>query len=159
MLLAALGLLCCKQALLQLCCTGFSLRCPLLLQSISSRLYGLQQLRLQALGHRLRSRGACKRLVALRHVKSSQTRDRTHEPRTGRQIHNHWTTREVPVQFLPEITLPSSPKLRFVLLLVAQSCAYLEQVLLSETVNLAFQHNNFSLFQFQLDTNNEIVLK
>ena len=34
-------------------------------------------------------------LVALWHVESSQTRDRTHAPCTGRQIPNHWTTREV----------------------------------------------------------------
>ena len=30
------------------------------------------------------------------HVASSQTRDRTHVPCTGRWILNHWTTREVP---------------------------------------------------------------
>ena len=31
-----------------------------------------------------------------RHVGSSRTRDRTHVPCTGRQILNHWATREVP---------------------------------------------------------------
>ena len=34
-------------------------------------------------------------LVALRHVGSSQTWDRTHDSCIGRQILNHWTTREV----------------------------------------------------------------
>jgi len=33
--------------------------------------------------------------VALRHVESSLTRDRTHVPYIGRWIPNHWTTREV----------------------------------------------------------------
>ena len=35
-------------------------------------------------------------LVAPQHVDSSQTRYRTHALCTGRQILNHWTTREVP---------------------------------------------------------------
>ena len=34
-------------------------------------------------------------LVAPRHEKSSQIRDQTHVPCTGRWIPNHWTTREV----------------------------------------------------------------
>ena len=34
-------------------------------------------------------------LVALRHVESSRTRDRTCVPCTGKRILNHWTTREV----------------------------------------------------------------
>jgi len=33
--------------------------------------------------------------VAPRHVGSSQTRDQTRVPCIGRQILNHWTTREV----------------------------------------------------------------
>ena len=37
----------------------------------------------------------CTGLVAPKHVESSQTRDGTHVPCTGRQILNHWTTREV----------------------------------------------------------------
>jgi len=37
----------------------------------------------------------CMGSVALRHMKSSQTRDQTRVPCTGRQILNHWTTREV----------------------------------------------------------------
>ena len=35
-------------------------------------------------------------LVAPRHMGSSQTRDQTHVPCIGRQILNHWATREVP---------------------------------------------------------------
>ena len=42
--------------------------------------------------HMLKAHG----LVALRHVDSSQTRDQTSVPRTGRQILIHCTTREVP---------------------------------------------------------------
>ena len=34
-------------------------------------------------------------LVALQHVESLQTRDRTRVPYFGRQILNHWTSREV----------------------------------------------------------------
>ena len=34
-------------------------------------------------------------LIALRHVESSQTRDRTHVPCIGRRILNHRTTKEV----------------------------------------------------------------
>ena len=41
-------------------------------------------------------------LVALWHVESSQTRDGTCVPWNGRQILNHWTTREVP--HLPFLT-------------------------------------------------------
>ena len=39
----------------------------------------------------------CTGLVALQHVGSSQTRDRTHVPCIGRQILNPWTIREVPI--------------------------------------------------------------
>ena len=35
-------------------------------------------------------------LIALHHVGSSRTRDRTHVPCIGRWILNHWTTREAP---------------------------------------------------------------
>ena len=38
---------------------------------------------------------AVHRLSCLRHAKSFQTRDRTYIPCVGRQILNHWTTREV----------------------------------------------------------------
>ena len=38
--------------------------------------------------------------VVLRHVESSQTRDQTYVPCVGRQILNHWTTREVLEQIL-----------------------------------------------------------
>ena len=36
-------------------------------------------------------------LVALRHVKSSRTKDTTHVPCIGRQVPTHGATREVPV--------------------------------------------------------------
>ena len=39
-------------------------------------------------------------LVIPQHVESSQTRDQTHVPCTGRQIINHWTAREVHAVFL-----------------------------------------------------------
>ena len=38
-------------------------------------------------------------LVALRHVESSLTRDRTSVPSIARQILNYWTTREAPFLF------------------------------------------------------------
>ena len=48
----------------------------------------------QAVGHRHTG------LVAPQHVGSSQTRDQTCGPCIGRQILNHWTTREVqPLSF------------------------------------------------------------
>ena len=45
-------------------------------------------------------------LVALQHVGSFRTRDQIHVPCTGRQIANHWTTREVPC-LLPVIQGPA----------------------------------------------------
>ena len=42
----------------------------------------------------------CLGLVAPRHVGFSQTRDRTRVPCIGRQILNHWTTREVLFPYL-----------------------------------------------------------
>ena len=62
-------------------CGGFSLRWPLLLQGMGSRA------RTSVLGRM--------GFLALRHVGSSQTRDRTCVPSIGRRIPNHWTTREV----------------------------------------------------------------
>ena len=59
---------------------GFSLGCPLLLQSRGPRGRGFQYLWLIG-------------LVALQYVESSQTRDRTGAPCIGRQILNHWTPR------------------------------------------------------------------
>ena len=53
-----------------------------LLQSTGSRAHGFQQLWYMV-------------LVALRHVKLSQSKDGTHVPCIGRQILNHQTTREV----------------------------------------------------------------
>ena len=72
-------------------CSGFSLRWLLLLQSMGSRHAGFSSCgtRAQQLWHT--------GLAAPRHVGSSQTRDRTHIPCTGRWILNHCTTREVPI--------------------------------------------------------------
>ena len=39
-------------------------------------------------------------LGAQQNVESSETRDQTHVPCTGRQIINHWTTRKVHAVFL-----------------------------------------------------------
>ena len=66
----------------QLWCTGFSWWL-LLLPSMGSRLCGLQWF-------------WCMGLVTPRYVESSWSRDQTHAPCIGKQILNHWTTREVP---------------------------------------------------------------
>ena len=68
-------------AALQLWCMGFSLQRLLLLQSVGCTAWAQQ---LSRTG-----------LVARGHVESSQTRDQTHIPCTGRCILNHRTTREV----------------------------------------------------------------
>ena len=64
-----------RELFIQLWCTGFSVPWAPLLQGVQGR---AQELR----------RGACSL--------SAQTRDRTYDPRIGRQIPNHWTTTEVP---------------------------------------------------------------
>ena len=75
-------------ATLQLRCMGFSLRWWLpLLRSWRASVVAVP---------RLQSTGSVSRcLVALQHVGSSQTRDRTHVPCISRRIHNHCTTRNV----------------------------------------------------------------
>ena len=60
--------------------------------------------RAQALGIRTQ-RLWCTGLVVPRHVESSQTRDQTQVPCIGRQILNHWTTREVPYLELLKVFL------------------------------------------------------
>ena len=71
------------------------------LVSISSREHRLKACGLtylQLLGSRAQAQELwCANLDASSRVGSSQTRDQTHVPCTGRQILNHWTTREVPV--------------------------------------------------------------
>ena len=48
--------------------------------------------------------------VAPQHVRSSWTRDQTHVHCIGRQVHNHWTTREVPLlSYCMLHTLPCTP--------------------------------------------------
>ena len=73
---------CGEQSLLPSCSAQVSLWWLLLLQKTSARATGFSSCGEQA-------------LVALRHVKSSRTRDWTHGPCTGRRILNPWTTREV----------------------------------------------------------------
>ena len=87
-------------------CTGFSLRWLLLLRSTGFRRLGFsgcgsraQQLWLT--GSRPQAQQLwCMGLVDLRHVGSSQTRDRTRVPCIGRRVLNHCATREVPPIFL-----------------------------------------------------------
>ena len=87
--LVVLGLHCCARGLsliaewelLCLQCAGFSLRWLLLLLSMGSRVWAQQLWRTG--------------LVALRHVGSSWTRDRTRIPCIGKWFLNHWTTRNV----------------------------------------------------------------
>ena len=74
-----------------LCCAGFPLRWLLSLRSTGSRPVGFSSCGTQA--QSLWRTG----LVALWHVGSSRTRDRTRVPCIRRRILNHSATREVPV--------------------------------------------------------------
>ena len=82
-------------------CKGFSLRWILLLQSMGSRRAGFGSCSTQAqqlwhAGPRAQAQQLwCTSLVALRHVGSPWTRDRTRVLCIGRQIINHCATREV----------------------------------------------------------------
>ena len=76
-------------------CVGFSLRWLLLLWSMGFRCVGFSSCGSRVPEVRLSS--CVSGLVAPRHVGSSRTRARTRVPCIGRQILNHWTTREVPV--------------------------------------------------------------
>ena len=67
-------------------CVGFSLRGLLLLQSMGSRHMGFSICSTQA------QESWHTGLVAPQHVESSQTRDWTRDPSTGRQTPVHWTT-------------------------------------------------------------------
>ena len=90
LVLTALGLHCCAQALSNygkrglslVAVRGFSLPWLLLLGSTSSRCAG--------------SAAVMHGLVVQRHIQSSWTKDQTHVPCTGRWILNPWTTGEVP---------------------------------------------------------------
>lgn len=88
---AACGLsTCSEQGLLSLQGMGFLLR-RLLLQEGRALEHGLLQLWNTS-------------LVALKHVDSLQTRDRTPVPYiAGRQTLNHWTTNEVPMPLVNQI--------------------------------------------------------
>ena len=89
-----------------LLCAGFSLRWLLLLWSTGSRCVGFSScgMRAQQLwlaGSRVQAQQLwCTGLVALWHVGSSRTRDRTCVPCIGRWIPNHCTTTEVPDHLL-----------------------------------------------------------
>ena len=76
-----LSLVAVSGAYFSLRCAGFSLEWLLFSQILGSRACRLQQL-------------WCMGLVALWHVGSSWTRDRTHVPCIGGQILNPWTIRE-----------------------------------------------------------------
>ena len=82
-------------------CTSFSLWWLLLLRE-----RGLQEHLLRGyspLGSRVWTQQLwCRGLVALQHVGSSRTRDRTLVTCIGRQILSHWTTKEVPFTELLE---------------------------------------------------------
>ena len=82
---------------LYLGCPGLSLLWLLSLWSTGSRTHSSCSSR--GLELRLSSCG-CMGLVAPEHVKSSWTRDQIHVPCFGRQILNHWATREVHMFFL-----------------------------------------------------------
>ena len=94
----------CEQGMLSRCGPQacFSLRWLLLLWSSGSRACGLQDVWLkdsvdcgsQVLEHRVDNLWHVG-LAALRHVGSSWTREQSYVPCIGRQILNHWTTREV----------------------------------------------------------------
>ena len=79
----------CQVGVTLLRCAGFSLRWLLLLRSTGSRHTGFSSCGTQA--QQLWRMG----LVALQHVASSWTRDRTRVPCMGRQILNHCATSEV----------------------------------------------------------------
>ena len=79
-----LGLHCCMGYSLQ--CSGFSLRCLLLLRSTGSRSCGSHSQQLWHMG-----------LVAPQHVESSWIRDWTRVSCIRRRILYHWATREAPL--------------------------------------------------------------
>ena len=89
LLSAALGLHCCGQVFYGCGERGLLSGCSTLASLVAE--HGLQ-------GAGFRS--WCAGFVALRRVGSPWTRDRTRVPCIGRQILNHWTTREVLLIFL-----------------------------------------------------------
>ena len=77
-------------ATLQLQCAGFSLLWLLLLWSSLCSMASV---------------AVCPGIVALRHVESSRSRNQTGVPCIGRQIVNHWTTREVLLVYFTHTSL------------------------------------------------------
>ena len=92
LLFAVLGLSCCALAFSSLASRGYSLVAVHGLLNAGASL--VAEHRLQACGLQ---QPWLMGLVALQHVRSSWIRDQTCVPCTGRQILNHWTTREVPL--------------------------------------------------------------
>ena len=100
--LAVLGLCCCTGFPLVATSRGYSLiavyRCLIAVASFVAehRLQGVQTSIVWLLGSRAQAEQLrCMGLVVPQHVGSSQIRDQTHVTHIGRQILNHWTTREV----------------------------------------------------------------
>ena len=94
--LATLGLHCCMWAFTS--CGGWELLCSCGAQVSHCRARALEctgfsccSSRAQWLWHEC--------LVAPKHVESSRTRDWTHVPCIGRWILNHWTTRELQIEY------------------------------------------------------------
>ena len=88
--MAALGLCCCMLAFSSFCKRELLSRCGVQ----ASHCGGFSSRRAHALECGLLPL-RCMGLVVQQHVEFSQTRGQTHVTCTGRQILNHWTTREV----------------------------------------------------------------
>ena len=101
--LAALGLRCCAWAFLSCCEQALLSSCGVQASHCSSFSFcRARTLGYERFGHcsTQAKESCCTGLSALRHVGSSQTRDRTYVPCIGRWILNQWTTREAPPAFL-----------------------------------------------------------
>ena len=84
--------------------------------------------------------------VALWYVGSSQTRDQTHVSCIGRQILNHWTTREVLIDLL-KCTFVMTSKYFFVLFIFASlfmKCLFRSYIL--QNVSYILYHHYFCTF-------------
>ena len=98
--LAALGLRCCAWAFLSCCEQALLSSCGVQASHCSSFSFcRARTLGYERFGHcsTQAKESCCTGLSALRHVGSSQTRDRTYVPCIGRWILIHCFTREVPV--------------------------------------------------------------
>ena len=98
--LAALGLCCCARAFCSCSKRGLLTAVASLVVEHGLQVHGFSSCSMRA--QQLRRTG----LVALWHVGSSQTRDRTRVRCIGRQILNHCATREVPNKVLLVLEIP-----------------------------------------------------